>query len=234
MNTDITKIPEERVLGGIVAMQQSTIREMLQELSERQIEFLKIRSMTSSDAAARHLLGHSRPEDDLRECRCGEHAPNWVDMRDRTVGDWKRDSVVFLDAYNVLLREPLMFASARMEQLAPAAVQTYSELLDREMKPEVRRAAAKDITEAVGIKATQGVPGSGDALRESFSFKMALNRYQRGMELSDEQRALLVTGGVDVNAPLLSSSSTEEAPRTERSLDGADVVVEQNADYLPD
>ncbi|KKM97745.1 hypothetical protein LCGC14_1164880 [marine sediment metagenome] len=224
----VANIPEERVFQGVTALVQSGLRELIQELTPKQLDFLRIRAMTSSDTAARHILGHERTEKDPhpeRECGCGRHKTAWVDMREATVSDWKAHDEDFSKALEMLLTEPLIYAGAQLQALAPKAVVAYGDLLEPGNKPEVRRLAAKDVVEATGLKATPGVEGSGHGVAEQFGFKVALERFKRKLELSDQQRELLRIGGIELDAPAVRE--------IERDLDGNDVEAD-NSELLPD
>lgn len=227
----LTAISEERVYGALVSLEQSEVRERLRGLRDTQVHFLKIRAMASSDAEALHLLGHARDAGDTRACECGR-AEGWLDARSQTILKWKKQDD-FRFCYDLLLQQPLLFAAARMEALAPKAIATYEDLLGADQKASVRRAAARDVVESIGLKATPGVEGSGNAVRDSFAFRMALSRYQRQLEISSEQRALLQQGGIVLNAEPQQDGSFA----VERTLDGEDIRVERggdNSEFLPD
>jgi hypothetical protein len=231
----LVQIPSERVLGGLIQVSQAGIREMLQELTPKQTDFIRIRAMTSTDARARHLLGDLNDVQPELPCECGEHKVGWRDFREQTVLEWKKNKPRFMEVYRLLIEEPILFAGAGLQGLAPKAVQAYDDLLEPNVKPAIRRAAAKDVIEATNLKATPGVQGSGDALKDSFAFKMARNRLVRGLSLSDEQRRLLQAGGVETG-----DSSGLDRGSTSRDLDGNDVVDGEvvrggdNSEYLPD
>lgn len=224
----IIQIPTERVMQGMVALQNREVRDHLQRLRQNQLQFLKIRAMTSTDAMAMHLLGNFRQEGDDRPCICSQKKPGWRDMREQTLLAWKKDET-FKFVYDMLLTEPVMFASATMQTLATKAVMAYDDLLEADQKPEVRRAAARDVLEAVDLKATPGVQGSGKAMYDP-AFRMALERHNRGLELSDGQKQLLLEGGVVIEGEF------RDVTDTERDLNGNDVPRRggDNSEYLPD
>ncbi len=224
----VVSISEERVFQGVTAFVQSELRVLLRDLKPAQVDFLRMRAITSSDARAAHLLGHVRnPDKDPhpeKVCNCGEHKVGWVDLRVGTIMAWKKEEA-FSNALHMLLTEPLIYAAAHIQGLAPKAVGAYDDLLDPGMKPEVRRQAARDVIEAVGLKATPGVEGSGKGIADQFGYKVALERYRRNLELSDAQRELLKAGGVDLE------ELAGPAEGVERDLDGNDVLA---AELLPD
>lgn len=224
----IREIPVEKVMQGVANYEQRLVRERMQDLSDLQGQYLKVRAMTPSDAKALHLMGSPREPGDERVCKCGEHKAGWRDMREQTLLAWKKRDLAFMEVYNLLTKDPLMFSSVWMQSLATKAVAAYDDLLDAKTKPAIRRMAASDVLESVDLKATPGVQGSGQAMYDP-AFRMALERYNRGLELSDTHRRLLIEGGVEVEARQAADSGME------RDLDGRDVPRGgDNSHLLPD
>lgn len=238
-------MPDQRVLAAGVQFRELASREELQEafqhISPGAATFLKFRILANSDAEARHLVGHPRKDGTNALCGCGKRQPGWTDLRESTLLGWKRNSW-FMALYRAQQEEPLMVAAVRLEGLAPAAVQQYERMLDptSEVKDSTIRLAAKDVLEAVGLKQTEGVNVRHNAVAnaESLQYRMAMERYRRGFELSAAQRELLQGGGVQLSEePTV--TVLDRVERTERSLDGEDTVVwddggDENEEYLPD
>lgn len=230
---NVSSLPEEVVIQGIAAYQQMSLRSVLDQLTPKMRDFLRLRAMYPSDARARHHLGSPRhPNSKYPEapCACGLHRDGWRDLRESTVLGWKKNPA-FVAAYETMLGEPLLFAQTTLRALAPAAVDKYQDLLMRdEVADETQRRAARDVLEATGLKTTVGVPGSGSGAEKDFTMRMALERLRRGLELSDSDRRMLLAAGHQL--------PEDERPDeyTVRTLDGDDIVPRggDNSEYLPD
>lgn len=242
----VPAIPDEVVALTMMTLQSSQLRHLLNELTPRKKRFLKMRAVYDTDARARHMMGHMRRKEDVnydRVCACGIHLDHWVDMREATLLTWKQDPY-FMAAYNALVVEPLLFSQAWMETLGTKALAAYEDLLEPGVKPEVRRAAAKDMVEALDLKPTVGVQGSGrgEKVQRSFQLNMAIERASRGLEVSDAQRRLIEAAGMRVE-----ELQPKKLAISERTLDGEDIegtfheIVDpdedrggDNSQYLPD
>ncbi len=238
-------IPDERVAAGLMNLNSAALREQLEMLTPRQKQFLKARAMTDTDAGARHMAGKRRREDDpnyKRDCVCGIHEEHWIDMRERTLMDWKKYDQGFMFAYVRLIQAPTEFAVSWLESLTTKAVMVYSDLLDPGVNPAVRRLAAKDVLEANDVKPTVGVQGSGkqDAATATFQLTMAMERARRGGELSSPQIRLLQEAGHDPEELKGATSGRElDGSETEHEALTPDQVVApprggDNSAHLPD
>jgi hypothetical protein len=210
----VEAIPDDRIAAGLMNLNSGVLREAIERLTPRQKEFIRCRAMADTDARARHFAGRARAETEQnfdRPCACGVHAPHWIDMRERTLMDWKKYDDSFMFVYTRLVQAPTEFAVSWLESLSVKAVVAYHDLLEPNIKPEVRRLAAKDILEANDVKPTVGVQGSGKQEKEtaSFQLKMAIERARRGRELSPGQLRLLLEAGHD---PADLNRGTEVAP----------------------
>jgi len=228
-------LPEERSLMAVGVLAQREIQLAMMDITQKAQQFLRFRLLVTSDAQARHLFGHPRRDGDPeRCCECGVHKPGWQDLRLQTLGKWKNQKA-FRFVYDSMLSQPLVYAAYRLEQLAPAAMQTYQDILDPESdaKPSVKRLAARDVLQTTGLLQVEGTQGkSRNAVTESVALMIARERSVRGFELSTEQRRMLLEAGEPVqNIQLL----TEGAAAVERSLDGDDVPrFGDNSSLIPD
>lgn len=221
-------MPEERMLLSSAMFQQTQLAGALQNLTPKQRDFLRFRSITATDIEARHLAGTPRGQNgvvmSMRPCGCRKRTPGWIDLREQTVLNWKKKAS-FRVAYDALLNEPLIFAATRLEQLAPNAVQVYADLLDPEGAGSMsdKRQAAKDVLQSTGLIKGDGQHRSSNAVQETMQFRIARERAIRGQALGDSQRQLLRDGGIDPDA-------VSRQAVTIRTLDGDDVVFEPARD----
>lgn len=100
---------------------------------------------------------------------------------------------------------------------------------EKDVKPSVRRLAARDVLEATGLKRGDGQQKASSAVEDTIAFRIARARMMSGQDLSSGQRELLERGGVVL--PQLGPATV--ATGTERSLDGQDVSYADD-EYLPD
>lgn len=234
-STSVQAIPDERMYMAAAVLAQGQLVERMQNLTPKMVQYLKFRMLTGSDAAAMHLYGHPRPDGDgTKKCACGVHAPNWIDLRVQTVWHWKKNED-FRFVYETMLREPLLFASTRLEQLSLAAVSTYEDILspNSTAKDSVRRLAARDMLQSNHLLDVEGVNKSsrpGQNVVESMALRMAKERMSRGLELSIGQRTMLKEAGYTPPE----SQQMQITMGTERSLDGTDVAEYDDATMLPD
>lgn len=248
----LQQIPEQRVLVASAQIAEMISAEEMQEawqhISAQAAQFLKFRILATSDAEARHLLGHQRKDKNPSiPCGCGRRQDGWTDLRESTMASWKHNAH-FMTLYNALQRQPVMHAAVRLQGLAPAAVAQYERILEpgSTAKDSTIRLAAKDVLEATGLKQTEGVNVRHNAVVnasavESMQVSIALERYKRGYEISGMQRRLLAEAGYQMEQPEEPGTVTIIRPDgTERTLDGEDVQVvwddagDENQDYLPD
>ena len=153
----------------------------------------------------------------------------------QTVWGWKKNPD-FLFVYNTMLREPMLFATTRLEQLSLAAVSTYEDILSpgSEAKPSVKRLAARDMLQANRLLDVEGVNKSGatgSRVVETMALRMSKERMMRGLELSLPQRKMLQDAGF---VPQTERVALLGVGQSERTLDGADVVPYDDATMLPD
>lgn len=210
-----------QLAAGIV-MQQKQLREALGRLTPKQTLFLRVRATTPTDAEARHIAGHRREGQEEKFCGCPMNVQGWTDLREDTVAKWKRvnnGDNDFMVCYSALLTAPVVYAATRIELLAAMASGVYGELLlDPEVSPGVKRLAAKDVMTMNGLFGSDGGGDPVNAVQQSMNFKLAMARFERGLEITEQQKQLLRQGGVNPDVP--------RAPVV-RSLDGEDVVEGQ-------
>lgn len=225
----LQSLPEERILQVAATVAQRHLQDALNRVTPKARQFLKLRLLYGTDAEARHVYGYRRKDGDPDiPCGCSRKTPGWVDFREATLLRWKRDPV-FRAVYDAALSEPLIYAGTRLEMLAPVAVQTYEDLLDpsADVRPSVRRLAARDILEASGLKRGDGQQQASSAVQDSIAFRIARARLSSGQDLSSGQRELLESAGIEV--PRLVAGGP-----TMRTLDGEDVPLEPPEAHLPD
>lgn len=214
-------LPEMTVLAAAMVLNQRELQDALLDLSPQQNHFLRMRLLCTSDVEARHLAGH---RSDLSEaviasgkarltCKCSVNLPGWTDLREQSLAEWKRQPL-FRSVYDTMLKSPQLYAATRLEQLSATAAGTYERLLtDPNTSDSVKRLAAKDVLTMNGMMAPDGAKDTQNSLQQSMMFQIARARWERGLELSQEQRMLLRQGGVDADNP---------PPATVRTLDGED------------
>lgn len=216
----VGQLPEMTVLAAAVVMNQRELQDALLQLTPQQNHFLRMRLLCTSDVEARHLAGH---RSDLSEaaivsgarlqCKCTVKLPGWTDLREQSLAVWKREPL-FRSVYDTMLKSPQMYAATRLEQLSATAAGTYERLLtDPNVTDSVKRLAAKDVLTMNGMMAPDGAKDTQNSLQQSVVFQIARARWERGLELSQEQRMLLKSGGVDADNP---------PPPVVRTLDGED------------
>lgn len=209
----LTMSPEEQVIAGVVR-QSMTVQQSLRGLSAMQIRFLRMRMLCTTDTEARHMSGRVRPSSN-RLCGCTRQKKGWMDLHEQTVLRWKHEDG-FLQAYTMLMDEPVNFAATRLEMLAPGAVEVYADVIENpEAKDADRLKAAKDVLVAAGLTRDIGQQSAQNTLQNTMLFQNALARWKRGQQLSPVMVEVLQKGGVNV----------ENQPRFEaRTLEGDDVV----------
>jgi hypothetical protein len=224
-STEVSKISEQQVYQGVIAFEQTKLANALRALTAKQVAFLRMRAIADSDTEARHLLGKARPVGNEKRCGCSRDVPGWLDFREATVSQWKHDGE-FMQAYQMLLYAPLMFAATRLEDLAPSAVEAYAAILDNpDSKDSDKRLAARDVLEAGGLLRGQGQEQGANAVQSSMEFQVARARLDRGLQLGDAQRQLLSAHGIDVP-----DNRGPANGRVIRTLDGADVILPDEVD----
>lgn len=238
-------IPDEVVYRAQLQVSQERLAQAYRNITGKAAQFLKFRALATSDAQARHMMGHVRKDgNQVIPCGCGVRKPGWTDLRESTVLNWKKNEH-FMFAYQALLWEPQITAATRLEQLTPVAVDVYGELLDpanTEVKPSVRRLAAKDILEANGLKMTEGTNRRSAPVETSVQMRIARERHKRGMPLSMPQRQMLIEAGdiKEIDSTVVDGGVGAGAGPMERTLDGRDVPAvwpsetDDNSEFLPD
>lgn len=215
-----SEIPEDRTLAAVMVLGQKDLAEAFLELTPAQATFLHKRLMTTSDVDARHLSGHVRPAKNPRgagqTCSCYHQVEGWVDLREDTVHQWKRQPR-FRRVYDTMLEAPLVYAQSRLEHLSSTASAVYQDLLTNPSVPHgVKRLAAKDILQMNGLAAPDGAHETENTVASSMMFIVARQRWERGLELNQAQRQLLLSGGVNPD---------HRPELVVRTLDGEDEII---------